>query len=203
MNKPFILISLLLLTAILSGCGTSFQKSNGQIATTTVFSDQQPGTYTIKSGEGISIAGKVIKVLDVRSSDGLVSLYVDGDIFEFPATREPKIARNLEIQTIRVDYGQTPNENTVSLDIKLFQLGKDEYYLRAGESVTVANLVVQLDDLTKNDGARITVGREVNDIIDLGQTKNIRTLVITHKRAFDNPVKANRYALLGIKEIGT
>ncbi len=200
MKKSYVFAIALLLIIFISGCRGSIGNGNGNVATTTTFREQQPGTYTLKVGEGIAVDGKSIKVVEVSSANGLVALSVDGDLVEFPITRLHKVVRTLEIQTIRVDYGRTPQDHSATIDVQLFQLGQNEFYMKADEVITVGGTQVKLRDLTNNDGARLSVNTQ-DELVQLGETKAVMNLIITHKKAFDDPVKANRYAVLEIKSV--
>lgn len=201
MKKSYVFTIALLLIIFISGCrGSISNGNNGNVATTTTFREQQPGTYTLKVGEGISVAGKSIKVIEVASSNGLVALNVDGDVVEFPITRIHKVVRNLEIQTIRVDYGRTPQDHSATIDVQLFQLGQNEFYMKADEVITVGGTQVKFRDLSKNDAARLSINTQ-EELLQLGETKAVMNLIITHKKAFDDPVKANRYAVFEIKTV--
>ncbi len=198
MKKSYVFAIALLLIIFISGCRGSV--SNGNVATTTAFREQQAGTYTLKVGEGIAVDGKAIKLVEVSSANGLVVLNVDGTLVEFPITRLHKVVRNLEIQTIRVDYGRTPQDHTATIDVQLFKLGENEFYMKADEFITVSGTQVKFRDLTNNDGARLSVNTQ-DELVQLGETKTVLNLIITHKKAFDDPVKANRYAVLEIKAV--
>lgn len=201
MKRSYLLAILIILVIFISGCRAGRPVGGGNVPTTTTFREQQPGTYTLKVGDGISVSGKTIKLLEVSSANGLVTLNVDGEVVEFPITRLAKVVRNLEIQTIRVDYGKTPEDNTATIDIKLFQVGQNEYYMQAGQSVTVAGTVVKFDDLTKTDGVRLTISTSQSIVLEQGQSQNVLNLQITYKKVYDNPVKINRYALIEIKSV--
>ena len=203
MKKEYAIFVFLILTIFIAGC-IPRQSQQGQFTTTSTYQEQQPGIYTLKVGDAVSISNKVVKVLKIDSSNGLVTLNVDGSTYEFEKSRLPKIARNLDIQTIRVDYGQTPAEHTVTLDIKLFEIKENEYYIRASERISVVGNSIVFDDLTRVEGVRLSVSNQQSNqdvIVDLGQTVNVFNLRITHKRAFNNPVKANRYALIEVKQV--
>ncbi len=198
MKKSYIYAIALLFIVFIAGCRSSV--GNGNVATTTTFREQQAGTYTLKVGEGIAVDGKAIKVVEVSSANGLVALSVDGTLVEFPITRLHKVVRNLEIQTIRVDYGRTPQDHSATIDVQLFQLAQNEFYMKADDVITVSGTQVKFRDLTNSDGARLSVNTQ-DELIQLGETKSVMNLIITHKKAFDDPVKANRYAVLEIKAV--
>ena len=199
MKKSYVFAIALLLIVFISGCRGPVS-NNGNVATTTTFREQQAGTYTLKVGEGISVDGKAIKVVEVSSANGLVVMNVDGDVVEFPITRLHKVVRNLEIQTIRVDYGRTPQDHSATIDVQLFQLGENEFYMKADDVITVGGTQVKFRDLTNQDGARLSINTQ-DELVQLGETKTVLNLIITHKKAFDDPVKANRYAVFEIKSV--
>lgn len=193
---------------LIAGCATQPsqdvvlppQDTATTLAPTTTIKIQAAGTVLMTVGDKFNIENKIVELVSVSSADGSVVVKVDGSEKTLATSRVPKLINGLEIETQRVDYGTSPSEHKATFKVTLFRLGENEYYLNAGQRITVGGHEILFRDLTNIDGVDLTVDNTQMRLA-LGETDSIFDLKITHLKAFNDNLKANKYAVLKIEKI--
>lgn len=194
MNK--LIISLALVAALLlTACGTETQETapvETPIAEPVVAEEpmpppaaKNPNEFYIKKGDSITYKGNAINIEDITNGGSLVSLILpDSTRLNIAGTKTPEISNGMEFEITAVNFTK---DRSVTLNIKDFVPGQNEYFLSKGEKADVAGSHVELGSITTDSGYNTWVNIAIDETdytVKLGETKTTGNFEITALRAF-------------------
>ena len=150
-------------------------------------------------GESLNILGKKIKLLDV-TIDGEAKIEVNGLQRTLRATRASEIINNIEVYTLETKF--TPSEKYAVIVVNEFRLKENEYLLFLDSPEIVNDIKITLNEVEPDDNSITISTSEVPSVrIRESYSKVLGTLKITNIKAFPNPVRTDKYAIIKLEEI--
>lgn len=150
-------------------------------------------------GESLSILGKKIRLLDV-TIDGEAKIEVDNLQRTLRATRASEIINNIEVYTLETKF--SPSEKYAVIVVNEFRLKKNEYLLFIDSPEIIDDIKITLNEVEPEDNSITLSTSEVPSVrIRESYSKVLGTLKITNIKAFPNPVRTDKYAIIKLEKI--
>lgn len=154
--------------------------------------------YTLVQGDKITVGGKTLTLVDFSIFQGMLDTVVDvdgvtRDIYE---TNKPEIINGLRVTPINVDRLQTQ----VTLDVRPFTLGPDEYLLEMNAGQVILGKTLVLREVQDDNGilVELTELEKGNVFVMPGDTKQIDGVKITNVESFYRSGHGERYAVVKV-----
>ncbi len=159
----------------------------------------EAGTYKLMVGEEINYNNHKIKVTRVDSGKGWVYLNIDGSEYLFERTKLAQVFDDVQVQTLKIYFGETPEQYSADVKVEPFSLGENEYYLFTTQEVRKGKYLITFKDITKFGALVIRVNTD--DInVDLGKTVTYENLEITNVKIYDASQVYKKSAIIKIVE---